>query len=257
MSDNSNKNRRVTPRDSRIDSGSVDLETPQSLSPKSPLEAMLNSLTQSTGSLSLTHSSTGSLPRSRNCDSPRKPIPQPRTKHLQQHPPAPPHHQHFPSNSSLDRHPAAPHSLSHSADSLNSGGDHSHHSREETVERMLGDAPSTHEYSEIYTPSKEWPGDTNGEKPPTPPLHRFPSWESRIYQVKTSVCHFITKYLSLCFIVFLILGPYITITEFSWCYLLFFGVNPWCFISGLWPLFNILTLPPTSNILPPFIDLSL
>lgn len=41
----------------------------------------------------------------------------------------------------------------------------------------------THDYAEIYTPSREkltW--DTNG-KPPTPPLHRFPSWESRIYQV--------------------------------------------------------------------------
>ncbi|KAG7160488.1 PH domain-containing protein [Homarus americanus] len=41
---------------------------------------------------------------------------------------------------------------------------------------------------EIYSPSRDharWPGDTetNGEKPPTPPLHRFPSWESRIYQV--------------------------------------------------------------------------
>ncbi|KAL0266885.1 UNVERIFIED_CONTAM: hypothetical protein PYX00_009315 [Menopon gallinae] len=54
----------------------------------------------------------------------------------------------------------------------------------------------THDYAEIYTPSKErmpWrdvncctgsvmPGDFP-PKPPTPPLHRFPSWESRIYQL--------------------------------------------------------------------------
>lgn len=68
-----------------------------------------------------------------------------------------------------------------------------------------------HDYAEIYTPSKErvpWngsaaipmstarhsishPGSLVGSvgddyhddsKPPTPPLHRFPSWESRIYQ---------------------------------------------------------------------------
>lgn len=71
-----------------------------------------------------------------------------------------------------------------------------------------------HDYAEIYTPSKErvpWngslaiptgssssarhssshPGSLAGSvgddyhddsKPPTPPLHRFPSWESRIYQ---------------------------------------------------------------------------
>ena len=62
-----------------------------------------------------------------------------------------------------------------------------------------------HDYAEIYTPSKErvpWngsgrlsqtPGSVGGSvsddpdyhddsKPPTPPLHRFPSWESRIYQ---------------------------------------------------------------------------
>ncbi|XP_054722183.1 uncharacterized protein CG43867-like [Uloborus diversus] len=56
-----------------------------------------------------------------------------------------------------------------------------------------------HDYAEIYTPNKECPDlypemercelihsedvVTNSGKPPTPPLHRFPSWESRIYQV--------------------------------------------------------------------------
>ncbi len=54
-----------------------------------------------------------------------------------------------------------------------------------------------HDYAEIYTPSGEkmppWLK-ANGEagglsvttKPPTPPLHRCPSWESRIYRVATS-----------------------------------------------------------------------
>ncbi|EEB20222.1 conserved hypothetical protein [Pediculus humanus corporis] len=54
----------------------------------------------------------------------------------------------------------------------------------------------THDYAEIYTPSKErmpWKevncsvrsieSDDLPPKPPTPPLHRFPSWESRIYQI--------------------------------------------------------------------------
>ncbi|XP_044747899.1 uncharacterized protein CG43867 isoform X7 [Coccinella septempunctata] len=52
----------------------------------------------------------------------------------------------------------------------------------------LGRVPSSsasdpdlaHDYAEIYTPSREkvpWP------RAPTPPLHRFPSWEDRIYQV--------------------------------------------------------------------------
>lgn len=45
---------------------------------------------------------------------------------------------------------------------------------------------SWHDYAEIYTPSREknapnW--EVLPPKPPTPPLHRFPSWESRIYQV--------------------------------------------------------------------------
>ena len=65
-------------------------------------------------------------------------------------------------------------------------------------------ADEVHDYSEIYTPSKEkarvpwqsedhigWSGHMSDEtgsissdiRPPTPPLHRFPSWESRIYRV--------------------------------------------------------------------------
>lgn len=160
-------------RDSRVDSGSVDLETPQSLSPKSPLEVMLNSLTQS----------TGSLPRSRG-DSPRKPVPQPRTKHLK-------------------KGGSVPAYVTKSADSLDLELD-SYDNTESTDSSQLarsGDShlsdegrrsrakDEIHDYSEIYTPSRDqttWPAadvEANGEKPPTPPLHRFPSWESRIYQV--------------------------------------------------------------------------
>lgn len=42
-----------------------------------------------------------------------------------------------------------------------------------------------HDYAEIYTPSREVgpPLLLNEGRPPTPPLHRFPSWESRIYEV--------------------------------------------------------------------------
>ncbi|VEN50034.1 unnamed protein product [Callosobruchus maculatus] len=42
------------------------------------------------------------------------------------------------------------------------------------------DPDLAHDYAEIYTPSREkvpWP------RAPTPPMHRFPSWEDRIYQV--------------------------------------------------------------------------
>lgn len=44
------------------------------------------------------------------------------------------------------------------------------------------ESEQSHDYAEIYTPSREKPP-WECPKPPTPPLHRFPSWESRIYQV--------------------------------------------------------------------------
>lgn len=170
---------KIRTRDSRVDSGSVDLETPQSLSPKSPLEVMLNSLTQSTGSLPRSGSRAGS-----RGESPRKPVPQPRTKHLKK-------------GGSLQS------SVTKSADSLDlelDGYDNTESTDSSQLARS-GDShlsddgrrsrakDEAHDYSEIYTPSRDharWPGDseTNGEKPPTPPLHRFPSWESRIYQVR-------------------------------------------------------------------------
>ncbi|XP_035703733.1 uncharacterized protein CG43867 isoform X2 [Folsomia candida] len=41
-----------------------------------------------------------------------------------------------------------------------------------------------HDYSEIYTPSAETPENCLPlGQPPPPPIHRFPEWESRIYQV--------------------------------------------------------------------------
>lgn len=45
------------------------------------------------------------------------------------------------------------------------------------------DSEQSHDYAEIYTPSRERQVWGECPRPPTPPLHRFPSWESRIYQV--------------------------------------------------------------------------
>lgn len=65
------------------------------------------------------------------------------------------------------------------------------------------DVETAHDYAEIYTPSREkapiWlkglpsggssttttdsVADLGTPRPPTPPLHRFPSWEAKIYQV--------------------------------------------------------------------------
>lgn len=58
------------------------------------------------------------------------------------------------------------------------------------------DTDPAHDYAEIYTPCREnyndWilkgSGDDSSQsvkppQPPTPPLHRFPSWEAKIYEV--------------------------------------------------------------------------
>lgn len=58
-------------------------------------------------------------------------------------------------------------------------------SKGERLTARVADEDESHDYAEIYTPSKErlpqWVED-NGQddvnKPPTPPLHRFPSWVS-------------------------------------------------------------------------------
>jgi len=53
-----------------------------------------------------------------------------------------------------------------------------------TAKSVCIESDIAHDYAEIYTPSREkLPWDKACNKPPTPPLHRFPSWESRIYQV--------------------------------------------------------------------------
>ena len=55
--------------------------------------------------------------------------------------------------------------------------------------RDSGSSEAIHDYAEIYTPSREgmnWAQSAQGPRPPTPPLHRFPSWEAKIYQVKDS-----------------------------------------------------------------------
>lgn len=50
---------------------------------------------------------------------------------------------------------------------------------------MTYDAETTHDYAEIYTPSVEKTQDwlTDSGFKPTPPMHRYPSWEAKIYQV--------------------------------------------------------------------------
>lgn len=52
---------------------------------------------------------------------------------------------------------------------------------------MVSAEEEHHDYAEIYTPSRELADfggcPRPGGRPPTPPLHRFPSWESRIYEV--------------------------------------------------------------------------
>lgn len=53
--------------------------------------------------------------------------------------------------------------------------------------RDSGSSEAVHDYAEIYTPSREgmnWSQNAQGPRPPTPPLHRFPSWEAKIYQVE-------------------------------------------------------------------------
>lgn len=52
-----------------------------------------------------------------------------------------------------------------------------------TAKSVCIESDITHDYAEIYTPSREKLPWDKCNKPPTPPLHRFPSWESRIYQV--------------------------------------------------------------------------
>nr|XP_034189784.1 uncharacterized protein CG43867 isoform X4 [Osmia lignaria] len=52
--------------------------------------------------------------------------------------------------------------------------------------RDSGSSEAIHDYAEIYTPSREgmnWAQNAQAPRPPTPPLHRFPSWEAKIYQV--------------------------------------------------------------------------
>ncbi|KAK2707600.1 hypothetical protein QYM36_015340, partial [Artemia franciscana] len=162
-------------RDSRVDSGSADVETPLSLSPKSPTD----------GSDSLVSSE----------DFLKKPVPPPRTK--------------VPKTPQLARKPQSANTLSGVSDDIIED-DNSLGSPLGELGRVIDSVISnivnkdqdydipptprvcpavkrtmtneTHDYAEIYTPSKEKNPDFGEVKPPTPPLHRCPSWESRIYQ---------------------------------------------------------------------------
>ena len=136
-------------KSSKFDSGSMDLETPQSLSPRSP-QAPLG-----LGPLGL-------------------PIPAPRHRVI------------APDNASGG--------CACTRDSVT--GEESDDRTGPIYDRVpvrrawIRESEDMHDYAEIYTPSRDampWgiaiASPAEEGKPPTPPLHRFPSWESRIYQV--------------------------------------------------------------------------
>ena len=198
-------------RDSRVDSGSVDMETPLSLSPKSPLALHLEI----------------SEPE------PKKPIPPPRTRIPRKDSDNSVNSVNSVNTSTLsglsDVEPET--SVNGTTSALGELGQAidsaiaSMTAAAAAAEHCDYDVPKpprslrvrskmmtseVHDYAEIYTPSKEklpgpWgqmagPAGRNSQqssaggsvsddpdlhddsKPPTPPLHRFPSWESRIYQ---------------------------------------------------------------------------
>uniref|UniRef100_A0A8D2D2T8 Pleckstrin homology, MyTH4 and FERM domain containing H1 n=1 Tax=Sciurus vulgaris TaxID=55149 RepID=A0A8D2D2T8_SCIVU len=63
---------------------------------------------------------------------------------------------------------------------------------QEEPEKMEMEEPppaGKEEGENLKAPGPELEKDELGNKPPTPPLHRFPSWESRIYAVATSGMH--------------------------------------------------------------------
>ncbi|XP_011499249.1 PREDICTED: uncharacterized protein CG43867 [Ceratosolen solmsi marchali] len=78
--------------------------------------------------------------------------------------------------------------LPNTASSIATGAASESHSRQSRDSADSGNE-AIHDYAEIYTPSREaaaWiqqQHNINIPKPPTPPLHRFPSWEAKIYQV--------------------------------------------------------------------------
>lgn len=251
-----------TVRDSRVDSGSVDMETPLSLSPKSPVAGCLNDEQGCNNGSHHSSSGSGSI-------GPKKPVPPPRTRiprkdsdlsvngsNCSDHS----DHHHASGSPSLsgsnggvtltgkgncpsvgtlsglsdgEMYESGPTSalgeLGHAIDQAiasmtqAAASEHSDYDvpkppRSLKVRTKLISS-EVHDYAEIYTPNKEkmpWtaangsvpisttsscarhssshPGSLAGSvggsgddyhddsKPPTPPLHRFPSWESRIYQ---------------------------------------------------------------------------
>lgn len=186
--------------DSRVDSGSVDVDTPACLTPRSPLTP--NAFVSLPDPPINGDSSDGTSP---NTDGRRKPVPPPRSRV-----PAKPkpnscsgspaasqvHSQQTLSNFEINgsKHGASS-SSSDNYDNLEckissqKKNNSEQHSSSEKKKIVCADN-EIHDYAEIYTPSQELPnfptrenGDDLEGKPPTPPLHRFPSWESRIYEV--------------------------------------------------------------------------
>eukprot|EP00092_Neocalanus_flemingeri_P001971 GFUD01002103.1.p1 GENE.GFUD01002103.1~~GFUD01002103.1.p1 ORF type:complete len:1505 (+),score=292.95 GFUD01002103.1:136-4515(+) len=175
-------------RDSRVDSGSVDLETPLELSPKSPLEALDDALNAVMPNLGTLHNQQPScIPQ---------PTPPPRHKIATRQGKEEPSKRHSIASPKLDKQSHMP------------------------LARLKKKGPlmsnESHDYSEIYTPSKEqtsWDhemtsvtasgpesmsgsssvrtgsgdsglsGGNSTVQAPPPPIHKYPSWEDRIYQV--------------------------------------------------------------------------
>ncbi|RWS30649.1 uncharacterized protein B4U80_00178 [Leptotrombidium deliense] len=64
--------------------------------------------------------------------------------------------------------------------------------REKRKQLLAAAADELHDYTEIYTPTRETNPFLEG-RPPTPPLHRCPSWESRIYKIASTGINSVTS----------------------------------------------------------------
>ncbi|XP_067143938.1 uncharacterized protein CG43867-like isoform X2 [Centruroides vittatus] len=186
--------------DSRVDSGSVDVDTPACLTPRSPLTP--NALVSISDPPTNGDSSDGTSPHS---DGKRKPVPPPRSRV-----PAKPKANNCSSSPVVSQVQSQPMVSNSEMNGSKHGASSSSSDNYDNVECKISSQKKSkvdqhsssekkkivcadneiHDYAEIYTPSQELPnfpsrenGDDLEGKPPTPPLHRFPSWESRIYEV--------------------------------------------------------------------------
>ncbi|XP_023213235.1 uncharacterized protein CG43867-like [Centruroides sculpturatus] len=181
--------------DSRVDSGSVDVDTPACLTPRSPLTP--NALVSISDPPTNGDSSDGTSPHS---DGKRKPVPPPRSRV-----PAKPKANNCSSSPVVSQVQSQPMVSNSEMNGSKHGASSSSSDNYDNVECKISSQKKSkvdqhsssekkkivcadneiHDYAEIYTPSQELPnfpsrenGDDLEGKPPTPPLHRFPSWVS-------------------------------------------------------------------------------